>query len=55
MLSDRELMKMQVEALFTTDANGRLRGINDPDGEIGPAPRFFFGHTKGGFDMPIPI
>ena len=49
---------MQVEALFTTDANGRLRGINDPDGEIGPAPRFFFGHTKEGsicrfrYDLP---
>ena len=58
MVSDRELMKIQVEALFTSDGNGRLRGINDPDGEIGPAPRFFFGHTKEGsicrfrYDLP---
>ena len=58
MVSGRELMKIQVEALFTADGNGRLRGINEPDGEIGPAPRFFFGHTKEGsicrfrYDLP---
>jgi len=51
-------MKIQVEALFTSDRNGHLRGINDPDGEIRPAPRFFFGHTKEGsicrfrYDLP---
>ena len=48
MVSGKEWMKIQVEALFTTDGNGRLRGINEPDGEIGPAPRFFFGRTREG-------
>ena len=58
MLSDRELMKIQVEALFTSDGSGRLRGINEPGGEVRPAPRFFFGNTKEGsicrfrYDLP---
>ena len=43
MVSDRELMEIHVEALFTSEVNGRLRGINDPGGDPGPAPRFFFG------------
>ena len=40
MVSDVELMRIQVEALYTQNENGRLRDINDPDGDIEPAPRF---------------
>ena len=45
-VSDRELMKIQVEALFTQDENGRLQHINEPAGDRKPAPRFFFGYTN---------
>ena len=45
-LSDRELMELQAEALFTFDEEGRMLRINEPDG--GPAPRFFLGRTKAG-------
>ena len=41
-------MEIHVEALFTSEGNGRLRGINDPGGDPGPAPRFFFGRTREG-------
>ena len=41
-------MEIHVEALFTSDGNGRLRGINDPGGDLEPAPRFFFGQTREG-------
>lgn len=44
--SDLELMEMQVEALFTHDALGRIMAINEPGG--GPAPRVFFGRTTLG-------
>ena len=47
-ISDRELMKIQVEVLFTQDKNGRLQCINEPAGDGKPAPRFFFGSTKEG-------
>lgn len=47
-VSDRELMKIQVEALFTQDKNGRLQRINEPTGDGKPAPRFFFGYTNEG-------
>ncbi|MDE0689053.1 MAG: GNAT family N-acetyltransferase [Candidatus Poribacteria bacterium] len=47
-VSDAELMKMQVEALFTQDENGHLQRINEPDGDTKPAPRFFFGYTNAG-------
>jgi RimJ/RimL family protein N-acetyltransferase len=46
LLSDQELMKIHVEALFTHDANRRLRDINEPGGA--PAPRFFLGRTAVG-------
>ena len=46
--TDIELMKIQVEALFTQDENGRLRHINEPGADIQPAPRFFFGYTNEG-------
>lgn len=48
MVSDRELMKIQVEVLFTQDKNGYLQRINEPDGDGKPAPRFFFGYTNEG-------
>jgi hypothetical protein len=48
MISDTELMKIQVEALFTQDENGCLRYINEPGGDMEPAPRFFFGYTNEG-------
>jgi RimJ/RimL family protein N-acetyltransferase len=58
MISDRELMKIQVEVLFTQDENGCLLGLNEPDGDAEPAPRFFLGYTNEGsicrfrFDLP---
>ncbi len=45
-LSDLELLEMQIEALFTHDDHGRIVTVNEPDG--GPAPRFFFGRTREG-------
>lgn len=48
MWSDRELMKIQVEVLFTQDENGCLQRINEPLGDAKPAPRFFFGCTNEG-------
>ena len=53
-----ELMKVHVEALFTQNENGCLKGINEPDGDAMLAPRFFFGHTNEGsicrfrYDLP---
>ena len=46
--SNIELMKMQVEVLFTLDENGSLQHINDPTSGTKPAPRFFFGYTNEG-------
>ena len=46
--TDIELMKIQVEALFTQDENGSLRHINEPWDGMKPAPRFFFGYTNEG-------
>ena len=39
-------MRIQVEALFTHDARGRMVRINEPDGK--PAPRFFLGRSAKG-------
>ena len=47
-IADKELMKIQVEVLFTQDENGCLQRINESTGAIGPAPRFFFGYTNEG-------
>lgn len=47
-VSDRQLMKIQVEVLFTQDENGYLQHINEPVNVPEPAPRFFFGHTNEG-------
>ena len=48
MRSNMELMKIQVEVLFTQDENGCLQRINEPAGNAKPAPRFFFGNTNEG-------
>ena len=48
MVSDKELIKIQVEVLFTQDENGCLLGLNEPDGDVEPAPRFFLGYTNEG-------
>ena len=56
--SNIELMKMQVEVLFTHDENRCLQHINDPTNGAKPAPRFFFGYTNEGsvcrfrYDLP---
>jgi len=50
--SDLDLLDMQVEALFTHDADGRIVAVNEPAG--GPAPRFFFGRTRGGQSLAVP-
>ena len=47
-VSDKELMKIQVEVLFTRDENGCLQHINEPVNTPEPAPRFFFGYTNEG-------
>jgi RimJ/RimL family protein N-acetyltransferase len=45
-ISDRELMRAHIEALFTHDAAGDLVRVNELDGA--PAPRFFLGRTVEG-------
>lgn len=45
-IPDRQLLDLQIDALFTHDPDGRIRAINEPGG--GPAPRFFFGRTRAG-------
>lgn len=45
-LTETRLTELQMDALFTRDASGRLVTINEPNG--GPAPRFFLGRTRGG-------
>ncbi|MBA3946338.1 MAG: GNAT family N-acetyltransferase [Herpetosiphonaceae bacterium] len=58
-VSDLQLLELQADALFTHDATGRIRWINEP-GER-PAPRFFFGRTKEGnlwrfrHDVPLEV
>ena len=47
-MTDRELMRVHVEALFTRDAAGRLLRVNEPNGA--DAPRFFLGRTAEGSD-----
>jgi hypothetical protein len=43
-MSDRDLMRLHVEALFTHDDHGDLVSINEPAGR--PAPGFFIGVTR---------
>ena len=41
-------MDVHVRALFTQDARGRLRSVNEPWGGGTHAPRLFFGRTRAG-------
>ena len=45
-LTDLELMDVEIDALFTHNAWGRIMADNEPDGD--PAPRFFLGRTRKG-------
>jgi hypothetical protein len=45
-LSGHALLQMQVAALFTHDATGRICFVNEPGGDR--APRFFFGRSREG-------
>lgn len=45
-VSDFDLLRLQVEALFTHDPNGRIRWSNEPDPL--PAARFFLSRSKQG-------
>ena len=55
-VADSHVLELQVDALFTHDAAGRIVAINEPGG--GPAPRFFLGRTRTGalwrvrYDLP---
>jgi len=46
-VSDLDLLRMQVDALFAHDAQGKLLRINEPD-PTNPAPRFFLGRSAVG-------
>lgn len=46
MVTARELITLQADALFTYDASGRMLRTNDPDST--PAPRVFLGRTREG-------
>ena len=58
--SDFELMRLQIDALFVQDANGRLLHINEPEPND-PAPRFFLGRTSADnlwrtrYDLPLDL
>ena len=45
-ISDLELMRVHVDAMYTNDGHGKIVSIND--GLRGPAPRFWFGSTPSG-------
>ena len=46
MIDARDLLRLHVETLFTTDTAGRLIAVND--GSYQAAPRFFLGRTEHG-------
>jgi RimJ/RimL family protein N-acetyltransferase len=46
LLLDRDLLRMQVETLFTHDPDGRMLRVNEPGGK--DAPRFFLGRSAQG-------
>lgn len=59
-----ELINLQATALFTHDAQGRLRHVREPgyaEAELYPAPRFFMGRTAQGniwrfrYDLPLEL
>lgn len=43
-ISDLQLLEIHIGALFTHHPDGRIRSVNEPDGD--PAPRFFFGRSR---------
>jgi RimJ/RimL family protein N-acetyltransferase len=43
---DRDLLRMQIETLFTHDRDGRMLRVNEPGGK--DAPRFFLGRSTQG-------
>ena len=45
-LTDLELLEIEVDALLTHDARGRIVAANEPEGD--PAPRFSFWRTRMG-------
>jgi len=45
-LSNLQLLEMQADALFTHDEHGRIRDVNEPEGDR--APRFFFARSTEG-------
>ena len=45
-MTDRELMRIHIETLFTHDDAGRMIRVNEPMGKT--APRFFLGRTTEG-------
>jgi hypothetical protein len=45
-LTDLHFLELQIDALFTHDARGRIGSTNEPGGDR--APRFFFGRTRAG-------
>jgi GNAT superfamily N-acetyltransferase len=47
-LTDLELMNIHVRALFTHDERSRLLCVNEPGGDVVPAPRLFVGRTQSG-------
>jgi hypothetical protein len=44
--SDKQMMEIAVNALFTYDHAGRMLRVNEPNGDV--APRFFLGRTRDG-------
>jgi len=53
-LTEKELMSIHVQTLFTHDSHSRLLSVNEPVGGA-PAPRFFFFErargTSGAFGL----
>jgi len=45
-ISNVDLLRLRLDALFTHDGRGRMVRVNEPDG--GRAPRFFLGRTRDG-------
>lgn len=45
-LSNPDLLALHIDALFTHDSQGRMRSINEPDGE--QAPHVYLGRTRQG-------
>jgi len=45
-MSDRHLLQLHAEALFTHDGRGRILHAHEPEGDR--APRFFFAHSRAG-------